>query len=224
MSSFFFANINGSMAHFDEHEVRHMKVLRCFKGSEIKFTDGKGVLYLGELTSSNTAKILQKLEFQVPSPVDLSLILSPVRWERTKFAVEKAVELGVKQLLFMNAERTTRRKTESKLMKLRFVARDAMKQCGTLYLPSVKDVEEMDFSKVKTRILLDGRASKSFKNVRISESVVIAVGPEGGFTEKEKVFFEAKGFEIVKMGKRTLRTETAVIAALTLVNYMAGIF
>ncbi|WP_051962750.1 RsmE family RNA methyltransferase [Mesoaciditoga lauensis] len=224
MSSFFFAQIDGKMAHFDEHEMRHIKVLRYSKNSEIKFTDGKGTLYLGKLASSSTAEILQKLDFQPPSTTNITIVLSPVRWERTKFAIEKAVELGANRLWFMNMERTTRKKTESKLMKMKFVARDAMKQCGSFYLPEIKDAQYQEFSKDATKILLDTKTYRTFKDLQFSNNVIIAVGPEGGFSERENDFFKANGFESVKMGKRILRTETAVIASLTLVNYLLGNF
>ncbi len=226
MSSFFFAKVDNDMAHFDAHEVRHIKVLRYSKGSEIKFTDGRGSLYVGKLLSLDTAKILKKERFQPPNRISISVVLSPVRWERTRFALEKAVELGADRLYFMNMLRTTRKETESKLTKMKLIVRDAMKQCGTLYLPEVKNIqgEFPHISTNATKLMLDTKSERTFKDIEISPNIILAIGPEGGFSEKEREFFRIKKFESVKIGNRTLRTETAVIAALTLINYLLGIF
>ncbi len=225
MSSFFFAfSTKRGVAHFDEHEVRHLKVMRFFPNDEVKFTDGKGNLYSGKLITPDTALVLERLESQPSPPLNLSVVLSPVKWDRTKFAVEKAVELGATRIFLWNTERTTRKKTETKLMKSSFVARDAMKQCGSFYLPSVEEFEGLDFSEFSTKIFLEPGSPKKMDEIGISENVLVVIGPEGGFSEHEKRFLKEVGFDDVRLGNRILRSETAVIASLTLINYLKGVF
>ncbi len=225
MSSFFFSyHLENGVAHFDEHEVRHLKVMRYSVGMNLKFTDGKGNLYMGELVSKDMAKIVKRLKSQPLPSFELSLLFSPVRWERTKFAVEKAVELGATRILFWNTERTTRKKTESKLVKISFVARDAMKQCGVFYLPEIMNFEDSDISRFSTKIFLDTKGECKMNEISFSQSILVAIGPEGGFTQKERISLKRKGFVSVQLGKRVLRTETAVVVILTLVNYLKGVF
>ena len=225
MSKFFVATVDKDMAHFDEHEVRHLKVLRFFKGSKIQFTNGNGELFLGRMIDENTARIIQTIDRQPTPQPRIHVILSPIRWERTKFAIEKSVELGATSLIFMNMDRTMRRKTESKLKKADLVARDAAKQCGTLYLPNILEMNEFVPSKNSTRLILDPKGQSEMRELQnIEKDVIIAVGPEGGWTEREKKLFESMEFEKIKIGSRTLRTETAIIVILTFINILGGNF
>ncbi len=225
MSKFFVATVDKDTAYFDEHEVRHLKVLRFSKGSEIQFTNGNGELFLGRMINENTARIIQTIDKQPFPQLRIHVILSPIRWERTKFAIEKSVELGATSLIFMNMDRTMRKKTESKLKKASLIARDAAEQCGSLYLPSVLEMDDFTLSKKSTRLILDPKGQFEMKGLQIVEKdVIVAVGPEGGWTEREKTLFESMGFKKIKIGSRTLRTETAVVVALTFINILGGNF
>lgn len=225
MSKFFVATVDKDIAHFDEHEVHHLKVLRFSKGSKLQFTNGNGELFLGRMIDENTARIIQTIDKQPIPQLRIHVILSPIKWERTKFAIEKSVELGATTLIFMNMDRTTRKKTESKLRKANLIARDAAKQCGTLHLPSILDMNEFMPSKKSTRLILDPKGQLEMKELQsIEKDVIIAVGPEGGWTEREKNLFESMGFKKIKIGSKTLRTETAIIVALTFINILGGNF
>lgn len=225
MSKFFIATVEDDTAYFDEHEVHHLKVLRLSNGSEVKFTDGNGKLFLGRMIGENVAHVIRTIDERPIPQLRIHLILSPVRWERTKFAIEKSVELGATTLIFVNTDRTTRKKTESKLRKAMLVARDATKQCGTLYPPNIVEMNEFVLPIKSTRLILDPKGNlnmKAFQNME--KDVIVAIGPEGGWTEREKSFFESMGFKKVKIGSRILRTETAVVVALTFVNILGGNF
>ena len=225
MSKYFFATLEDGLAHFDEHEVHHLRVMRYSKGSEIKFTDGNGKLFLGKLINRDTATIVKLIKTQKKPLPKIYIISAPVRWERTRFMVEKSVELGVSGLIFMNTNRTTRLETESKLKKVTLIARNAIKQCGSLYIPSVLRFSDFDFPPNSTKLMLDPEGETTLsKIIHIKERVVIAVGPEGGFTKEEKTSFESMEFKKIKMGSRILRTETAVIVALTAINILSKNF
>ncbi len=202
-----------------------MKVLRLKKGDPLKFTDGEGKLYSGKLSSGNLALIEETLETQTPPKTRIHVIFSPVRWERTRFAVEKAVELGASTLIFETMHRTTRSENESKLRKAALVARDAMKQSGSFYLPKVKRSDEFGFPEDSMKLLMDVRGGMTVRELAaIPDDVVVAIGPEGGFTEGERKTFMMSDFKVLRLGQRTLRTETAVVAVLTAINILRGNF
>ncbi len=225
MSNYFFAVLRNKVAYFDEHEVRHLKVMRLSKGSEIKFTDGNGKLFLGKLVSKNTAALVKLIETQREPHPKIHIVFSPVRWERTRFMVEKSVELGAYNLIFMNANRTTRPETESKLKKASLIARDAIKQCGSLYMPGILRFNNFTFPSESTKLILDPKGETALSELtHLKDNIIIAVGPEGGFTEEEKSSFESRGFKKVKIGTKILRAETAVIVALTAINILSKNF
>ncbi len=225
MSKFFVATVDEGMAYFDDHEVRHLKVLRFSEGSEIRFTNGKGTLFLGKMIDKSTAHVVRMIKKQpIPQP-RIHVILSPIRWERTRFAIEKSVELGAASLVFTNMDRTTRKETESKLRKASLIARDAAEQCGILYLTNILEMNEFVPPKKSTRLILNPEGKFCIKDLQnMEKDVIVAVGPEGGWTEREKMFFESTGFREIKIGSRVLRTETAVVVALTLINNFCGNF
>lgn len=225
MSNYFFAVLKDGMAHFDEHEVRHLKVMRLSKGSEIKFTDGNGKLFLGKLVNKSTATVIKLIKTQEEPHPKIYIVFSPVRWERTRFMIEKSVELGACSFIFMNTNRTTRPETESKLKKASLIARDAIKQCGSLYMPDVLRFNDFILPPKSTRLILDPKGETTLNELtHIKDNIIVVVGPEGGFTKEEKNSFETRGFKRIKMGTKILRTETAVIVALTAINILSKNF
>lgn len=218
MSEFFFAKITENIAEFDDHEIAHMKVMRIKIGSEILFTDGEGRLFCGNVFEKGKASVNETVETQEPQKVKVHLILSPIKWERMRFLVEKATELEVSTIVLLNMDRTTRKESESKIRKISLVVRDAIKQSGNFYMPKIMDAEKFEFPQNCENILFDRMGERSLTDLKNSKEFVLLFGPEGGFTEREKKRFESKGFTKVKLTDKTLRVETAVIAALSLIK------
>lgn len=218
MSELFFAKITDKIAEFDEHEIIHMKVMRIKIGSEILFTDGEGYLFRGNIFEKGKANVIETIETQAPQKVKVHLIISPIKWERMRFLVEKATELEVSTIVLLNMDRTTRRESESKKQKISLVVRDAAKQSGNFYVPKVMDMNEFEISQNSEKILFDRMGEKSLRDFKDSKEFVLAFGPEGGFTEIEKDRFKSNGFTKVKLTDKTLRVETAVVVALSVIK------
>jgi len=221
VSENFFGFIDDGFAHFDEHEKAHIKVMRMIKGSKIRVMDGKGKLFEGTLIDKDRATIDGLIESTIPDRIKIHLILSPIRWERLRFAVEKASEFGVSTIVLTNFDRTTRKENESKIRKVSLVVRDAIKQSGTLYVPVVEEMENFKLPEGATKLILDQRGESTLRNsVNDHEEFVLAFGPEGGFTDREREFFNSLGFKMVKIWSRTLRVETAVVSAISIVRFL----
>jgi 16S rRNA (uracil1498-N3)-methyltransferase len=151
----------------------------------------------------------------------VSLLRNTSRFE---FLVEKATELGVRSIVPMLCERTIRK--SEKQARLKKIALAAMKQCGRSYLPRI--LELADFQSVLNRspefglrLLPHERTEQSqfigpvLQHHPKVSSVLIAIGPEGGFSDRELTLAIEKGFVPISLGARRLRTETAAISALS---------
>jgi 16S rRNA (uracil1498-N3)-methyltransferase len=206
---------NGEIV-FDEREAHHMRVVRLKEGETVETTDGEGFSYTCVLTrlkkSEAVAKIL-KIEKKEEEPSEKLKVIVPVgRWERTRLLIEKCVELGVDEILLHRFERSQH---DISLEKSLLVVREAAKQCRRYLFPKVKMVEDLDFDE-KT-ITLDPDGSINLLEMDVSGSITIVVGPEGGFSEREKELLKQRTI-LVNLGKKILRFETAAILT---VGYIA---
>ncbi|PLV56359.1 16S rRNA (uracil(1498)-N(3))-methyltransferase [Thermotoga sp. SG1] len=206
---------NGEIV-FDEREAHHMRVVRLKEGETVEATDGEGFSYtcvLIELKKSKaTAKIL-KTEKKEEEPSEKLKVIVPVgRWERTRLLIEKCVELGVDEILLYRFERSQH---SVSLEKSLLVVREAAKQCRRFLFPKVKMMENLDFD--EKVITLDPDGSVNLLEMDVSGSITIVVGPEGGFSEREKELLKKRTI-LVNLGRKILRFETAAILT---VGYIA---
>ncbi|MDK2785893.1 MAG: rRNA (uracil1498-N3)-methyltransferase [Thermotoga sp.] len=206
---------NGEIV-FDEREAHHMRVVRLKEGETVETTDGEGFSYTCVLTrlkkSEAVAKIL-KIEKKEEEPSEKLKVVVPIgRWERTRLLIEKCVELGADEILLYRFERSQH---SVSLEKSLLVVREAAKQCRRYLFPKVKMVENLDFD--EKAITLDPDGSINLLEMDVSGSITIVVGPEGGFSEREKELLKQRTI-LVNLGRKILRFETAAILT---VGYIA---
>ncbi len=223
-----------------DHLVR---VLRLRPGNTVTVFDGQGrqwsaVLLAGE-RSRQQLEIGARLPDEPPPAVKITLLQSLARGEKMDWVVQKATELGVHAILPIITEhsvvRLDGRQAESKLSHWHAVASAACEQCGRNRLPVIHPpVDLTDLPRLKDSqtpiLLLDPQASCSLTTaVRKFAATVppvtelqFAVGPEGGLSVADKRHLVALGAEAVRLGSRILRTETAAIAVLTILQSLLG--
>jgi len=200
--------------YFDEHEVTHMKVMRLKEGEIIEATDGNGGKYkvvVKTIDKYSAVGSVINYEF-VEGPEGRLVLFAPSgRWERLRWTIEKAVELGVDEIYVFNNEHASRH-YEDKQEKLELVVREAAKQCVRYNFPVIKPIEFLDIFSLapESTYILDFKGRKIPK--RISKNVGIIAGPEGGFSQKELSLLK-KHFRSICLGKKILRFETAIILA-----------
>ncbi len=222
---FFCDQVFSQQALFDAHEVAHLRTMRKKPGDFVEFTDGKGWIYRGVIaeirSKTATVSIEQKTRAidEQASCLPVWLCLAISRWNREAVLIEKASELGVQGLVIYRGEKSQR--ASENLEKVRFVLRNALKQCGGTVLPETIFLGLLNKNSVQQVppgqwILLDPRASDSFKNIKANpgQTTVLWVGPEGGFSKEEtRLLFEQKARSF-HVGNRILRLETAAIVSL----------
>ena len=224
---FFFANnaiLNQSIC-LDKDESRHcIRSLRKKRGDIVLVTDGKGKLFEAELVDDNMnqAILLPTIEIAAPFGRDyyLRIAISPLKNpDRFEWFVEKAVEIGVDEIIPIICNRTE--KSSFKIERLNKIAMSAMKQSMKTILPKISIPQKISSfiessSENETKLIAWCETSKeTFIHEKISElsNITIMIGPEGDFTHEEVNFAISKSFIPVSLGASRFRTETAAILA-----------
>uniref|UniRef100_A0A7C5RJ90 Ribosomal RNA small subunit methyltransferase E n=1 Tax=Fervidobacterium thailandense TaxID=1008305 RepID=A0A7C5RJ90_9BACT len=223
MPNIYYCVPQNDAVYFDEHEVTHLKVMRVKEGDMIEATDGSGGRYkiiLEEIKKDYARGRVLYYEFVQPTQGRLVLFAPSGRWERLRWTIEKAVELGVDEIYVFNNENATRH-YEDKQDKLELVVREASKQCVRLHFPTIQTIEFLEiFQKApECTYVLDFKGRKIPK--RISRHVGVIAGPEGGFSRRELQMLKSR-FKSIKLGAKILRFETAIILTVGIFGMKLG--
>jgi 16S rRNA (uracil1498-N3)-methyltransferase len=212
------------------------RVLRLRPGAPLTLFNGKGGEFAGRIEAARgdavTVAVGEASATERESPLRLTLAQGVSRGERMDLIVQKATELGVARLLPLLTERSVVRldakAAARKLAHWRGIAIAACEQSGRNRLPSLTEPLELrEFLAGKaedgTRLLLSPGAALGIADVpRPAGAVTVLIGPEGGLSAEEQERAVAAGFLGVRLGPRVLRTETAAIAALSLLQRQFG--
>jgi 16S rRNA (uracil1498-N3)-methyltransferase len=222
----------------DPSAAHHVsRVLRLRPGADVVLFDGTGGEFDASLTLISKKRVdvivHRYREVSRESGLHIYLALGLSRGERMDFAIQKSVELGVRHIAPLITERGVvkldQKRAQSRLTHWHQVAQSACEQCGRTALPRIDPPTPISFfieglAANGKRLVLDPRAPDAAP-VDVSqhaaapgqsaslESVVLCVGPEGGFTDAEVGAFIDGGFHRLRLGPRVLRTETAAAAA-----------
>ncbi len=214
------------------HYVRN--VLRFKQDQQIVLFNGQGGEYLGRFSEvsrkSVRVEIEQFVDRDIESPLVVKLGLGISRGDRMDWAVQKAVELGVTHLTPLVTERCVIKfnddKKQQRLQHWINIAQHAAEQSGRTRLPALSEIADLpDWvgRQHGLRVFLDPYAEQSLADLTPEAGqVTLLSGPEGGFSDHERQYATASGFVGVRIGPRILRTETAVLSALTAVQTLWG--
>ena len=212
------------------------QVLRKKEGSLIELFDGKGSSYTAEIISSQKKRVKVKLVeepvFQDRKGIKILLGQSLIKKEPFSFSIQKATELGVVSISPLYTERTVIKlksnSTKSRKARWQSIATHACQQCGENWLPEINEIQPLeDWTQAvntKHKIVLYPGAETKLSSLTFDDSVAIAVGPEGDFTDSEIKLLTKKDFLPVKLGERVLRADTAVISVVSAIRAMCEEF
>jgi 16S rRNA (uracil1498-N3)-methyltransferase len=212
------------------HAVR---VLRLREGDAVVLFDGRGGEYPARLAMPGRGRVVAETgehrATERESPLAVTLAQGVSSGERMDFTVQKAVELGVAALHPVLCARSVVRldgeRGAKKLAHWRRIAIAACEQCGRNRVPEIAEPVALDRYRAPAgaKILLAPSGSARLADLARGP-VVLAVGPEAGFSPGEERGLLRAGFVAVRLGPRVLRTETAALAALATLNALAGDF
>lgn len=160
-------------------------------------------------------------------PPDLWLLFAPIKKARTDFIVEKAAELGAARILPVQTEFTNSERIRQDRLQAHAV--EAAEQCGGTFVPNVDDLQPLtrvlaEWDETRTLIWADEALSETRPNAALPAApAAILIGPEGGFSERERARLRALPFvHPINLGPRILRADTAAVSALTLWQQAQG--
>ncbi len=209
------------------------RALRMQVGDALLLFDGRGGQYPATISTIDRKQVSVTLAaheaFEVESPLPVQLAIGMSRGDRMDWVVQKATELGVTRITPLAAERSELRlkgeRAEKKRAHWQQVAISACEQCGRNRVPAIdapmtpgKWLADCD---ADLRLVLHHRADPA-PAVAAPGSAALLVGPEGGLSEAEIAAAEAAGFVSLRLGPRILRTETAPLAALAIMQSRCG--
>lgn len=221
----------------EEAPSRHLgKVLRMTPGREVRVFNGAGGEYTGRIVSVDKKAVALELTAFDPddrqSPLDLELAIGVSRGDRMDWVLQKATELGASRISLLFTERTEVKLKGERLEKKRAhwqqVLVSACEQCQRNRLPQLAIPDSLEDwlaqCDAELRFVLHHRDSKGLPTDVAPKRVALLVGPEGGLSEEEIGRARSAGCEPLTLGPRVLRTETAPVAAISLVQYLWGDF
>lgn len=223
MQLFYQPGVPQGVNHLDPEESKHcIKVLRKKLNDPIDIVDGKGTFYKALITETNPRKTPFSIVGQRAEDLknySIHLAVAPTkRLERIEWLVEKATELGVDRISFIQCRNSERHRL--RLERLQRKAISAMKQSIKATLPRMDELvsfvdffDSIDPEANKLLAHLSETARPLLTVAMPGASYCVLVGPEGDFSKEEIAMAADHGFQTMHLGNSRLRTETAALAA-----------
>ncbi len=213
-----------------------MRVLRLGRGDQLTVFDGRGGEYAARIEEFRKSSVIVSVGDHSTavreSTLSLALAQGVSRGERMDWVVQKATELGVSRIIPVLTERTVvkldAKQAERKRLHWQGIATAACEQSGRDRIPAIDAPAALaeflgKVDRNATRVLLSPAGSSRIGDLpRPEAGIVVLIGPEGGLAEAEQQAALTAGFTAVRLGPRVLRTETAAVAALTLLQHQFG--
>lgn len=220
--------LEGDLAHYIS------RVLRLGPGAPVQIFNGSGQEWPGEVLEAGKRQVRIALHAPLAglpeSPLQVHLGQAMSRGERMDWAIQKAVELGVAQITPLFTERCEVRlqgeRADKRQQHWQQIAISACEQCGRSVVPVVHPpltlADWLDQLDTELKLVLHHRTSQSLSSLTPPQTLGLLIGPEGGLSATEISQAETAGFQAARFGPRVLRTETAPVVALSIVQQLWG--
>ncbi|MAD92016.1 MAG: 16S rRNA (uracil(1498)-N(3))-methyltransferase [Gammaproteobacteria bacterium] len=228
---------NGAKLKLDGDRAKYLgKVLRARVGNTFIIFDGSGLEWSAKITQITNNNIYFELGIgldpHTESPLEIHLIQGISRGDRMDFVMQKATELGIKSItpvltdygmVKLNSERAQKRRDHWQK-----IANSACEQSGRTRQPTIDMPLSLEAYLNKPpifdiKIILSPNASVPFTQIPAPKNkICILIGPEGGFSKHEYAHAKAIGFQEASLGPRILRTESAAISAISILQAKWG--
>lgn len=233
------SQVDDGLIYIEGSDVNHMKnVLRMRLGEEVAVSDGNNRQYICQVQDYEeeraVLKIIEEKPVDTELPSHIYLFQGLPKQEKMELIVQKCVELGIYKVVPVAMKRCVvkldTKKAAKKVERWNGIAESAAKQAGRGFVPEVMPLqsypEALETAKKLDVILVpyelaEGmeETKKILSSIRPGQSVGIFIGPEGGFEREEVERALEAGGQVVTLGKRILRTETAGLALLSVLMF-----
>jgi 16S rRNA (uracil1498-N3)-methyltransferase len=226
----------GAQIALESDAAHHLaRVLRLPVGAPLILFNGDGNEYPAEIISIDKKNVFIAISNVLTeareSPLHIHLGIAISKGERMDWVIQKATELGVTEISPLQSERVEVRlhgeREEKKLAHWRAVAISACEQSARNRIPAINDVQPLfnwiEQIEADKKFVLHHRSVAALDAQNAApKSVALLIGPEGGLSEAEINAAEQREFQPLRLGPRVLRTETAPLAALSVLQYLWG--
>lgn len=218
----------------DQAQERHLAVLRLAEGAQVEAFDGQGARHAMVLEGRGLRHV-QRLAEQAGRGLEVWLGQALSKADKLELVLQKATELGAVRVLPFAADRGVVKLVDEraghKLARWTRIAQEAARQCGRADVPVIEAPCALD------ELLARAGAEEDLRVIALDTSelpltlsqaargagrLLLLVGPEGGFSPRERALFEEHNVLVATLGALILRTETAGLAALAVVRHVAG--
>ena len=232
----YFGQIIGNNVVLEESDQRHLlKVMRMHAGDVIEVAN-EGEIYVCQIESIKplNIRVARKLKEDHEIHANIILACGLLKGDKMDFVIQKTCELGVGEIILVKSHRSIAKISsldkEAKLSRFSRIAKEACEQCKRSTLPILRrviDFDQIDELKAKYRLIAHvddegGSKTTSFistiKKMQTGDSIIVLIGPEGGFDDDEVKYAQECGYENISLGKRVLRAETASIDAVAVIS------
>ena len=226
----------GAHVELPEPVARHaVRVLRLPPGAPMVLFDGRGGEYLAHIERIERDRVFAELadwrDIERESPLAITLVQALQAGEKMDFTIQKAVELGVRDIVPVESRRSVMRlsgdRAGKRVAHWQGVAAAACEQCGRNQVPLVAPLEKLENWLARPadgvlRLMLAPDGEQSLADLPPARNIQLLIGAEGGLDPQEVIAAGQVGFQAVRLGPRVLRTETAGLAALALIQGIWG--
>ena len=230
----YFKNTNLDIFELSEDDSYHIiKVMRNKIGDKIEVVIDNNLFICEIVEIKDIVKVrrVEEVECDSELPCYVTIAQSLVKEQKMDLILQKSCELGVSEIIPINAIRSIvklDKKETKKIERWNKILKEASEQSKRVVIPRVneimdiKDLANLDYD-IKILCTVN-ELSTSLKNVLSKDlnnlKILLVIGPEGGFTDNEEKILIDKGFISTSFGRRVLRTETASLYALSIINYI----
>lgn len=224
-----------ALISLDEKASHYLiKVLRLKPNAPLVVFNGDGNQYSATIEAiEKKAVTLRTKDCEAvnnESPLSIHLAIALSKGDRMDWIIQKATELGVTAITPLTSERSEVKlkgeRLEKKLQHWQQIAISACEQCGRNRVPTINALSIADdwakTVKAERKLVLHHRTEQSIDATLTIASAALLIGPEGGLSKREIKAAEQCGFAALQLGPRVLRTETAPLAAITLLQHSWG--
>lgn len=230
MQLFFYQELENGDCFLNAEETRHCKVLRKNIGDTIQCIDGKGALIEAEILAlkkdSTHLKVLNKQVFEKQRTTNIHLCIAPTKnSERIEWMLEKCVEIGLDQLSFIKTFHSEKHRIN--MERLKKIAVSALKQSGQYHLPEIHELKTLSTLQLQGTVFLAHcreeekmGLNEAMERHKEADNITVMIGPEGDFSKEEVEALMSKNCVPISLGNTRLRTETAGLYAIAVINSM----
>ncbi|MDC3107135.1 16S rRNA (uracil(1498)-N(3))-methyltransferase [SAR86 cluster bacterium] len=208
----------------------HLKVINIKEGQNVELFNGSGYFFNAKVTEQNKKNITLKrtsdVNFQKKQIPSINIAVADIR--SFDKVIREVCQSGIDSITSVKTKKTkfSKLSSEKKIMRWQSIAFNSCEQSGLNWVPKIYSSSLQEWtssSKSKSKIFLDPKAENNIQKVELFSSIDFVVGPEGGFSEEEKIFFKKNNFIGISCGNLTFRTETMPIVALSMIKALYGV-